>query len=84
MKPKKTLSLSGPATYRIQIQGYLDNTWASQLGEKTFTNHLASRQPIVTVITGQVMDQTELLGFLVKLYSLGFPLVSVEYLETDE
>ena len=73
--------MASPAKYRIRIQGYLDNTWANQLGELTFTNHLTSRQPMETVLTGQVMDQAELLGVLNNLYGLGFPLLSVECLE---
>ena len=84
MKQAEPLKLISPAKYRIRIQGYLDNTWASQFGELTFTNHLASRQPLVTVLTGQVMDQGELLGILSQLYSLGFPLLSVECLEIHD
>jgi hypothetical protein len=84
MKQKKTLQLSSPARYRIRIQGYLDNTWAGQLGQLTFTNYLASKQPSETVITGQVKDQAELLWILERLYGLGFPLLTVECLEIDE
>jgi hypothetical protein len=84
MKPEKTLSLACPAKYRIRIQGYLDNTWANQLGGMNFTNHLASRRPVVTVLTGWLIDQAELLGVLSRLYNLGFPLLSVECLEIGE
>ena len=82
-KPKK-LTLTSQAKYRICIQGYLDNTWADQMGEMTFTNHLISKQPMVTVLTGQVLDQTELVGTLNRLYNLGFPLLSIECLEIEE
>ena len=84
VKQEKTLRLATPAKYRIQIQGYLDNTWADQLGQMTFTNHLASGQAPVTVLTGQVMDQAELFGLLGQLYGLGFPLLSIECLEICE
>jgi len=84
MKQEKVLKLGSPAKYRIQIQGLLDNTWASQLGNLTFTNHLSSGQSLVTVLTGQVIDQAELMGILGQLYGLGFPLLSVECLEIDE
>ena len=84
MKQKKVLKLGSPAKYRIRIQGFLDNTWACQLGHMTFTNHLSSRQPLVTVLTGQVIDQAELMGILGQLYGLGFPLLSIECLEIGE
>ena len=80
MKPEQPLKLTNPARYRIWIQGYLDNTWANQFGEMTFTNHQASGQPMVTVLTGQVIDQAELMGVLIHLNGLGFPLLSVECL----
>ncbi len=84
MKQKKALKLTSLARYRIRIQGYLDNTWAGQLGQLTFTNYLTSKQPSETVITGQVKDQAELLWILERLYGLGFPLLTVECLEIDE
>lgn len=84
MTPEKSLNLSSLAKYRIRIKGYLDNTWADQLGGMTITNHLASRRPLVTILSGHVIDQAELLGILNTLYSLGFSLLSLEYLDSDE
>ena len=84
MKQEKGLRLATPAKYRIQIQGYLDNTWADQMGRMTFTNHLASGRAPVTVLTGRVLDQAELVGLLCHLYGLGFPLLSIECLEICE
>ena len=72
----KKLTLATPAKYRICIQGYLDNTWANQLGGMTFTNYLTSQEPLETVLTGQVIDQAELFGVLNRLYGLGFPFVN--------
>jgi hypothetical protein len=82
-KQKKASKLTSPAKYRIRIQGYLDNTWGNQLGQMTFTNYLSSQQPLETIIAG-FMDQAELLWILTQLYGLGFPLLSVECLDTDE
>jgi len=77
------LTVTTPARYRIRIQGYLDNTWANQLGNMTFTNHLSSKDPLVTVLSGQVIDQAELFGVLTHLNGLGLPLISVECLEIN-
>ncbi len=81
---KKTLNLASPARYRIRIQGHLEKSWANRLGGMTFTNHLASGQPAVTILTGRLIDQAELFGILNRLYNLGFPLLSVECLEIGE
>lgn len=80
----RKLTLTTPARYRLCIQGRLDNTWSDELGGMTFTNHYGSHQPMVTVLTGQVMDQAGLMGVLNHLYGLGFPLLSVECLEIGD
>ena len=77
----RKLALTTPARYRVCIQGRLDNTWSDELGGMTFTNYLESGQSMVTVLTGRVMNQAELMGVLNHLYGLGFPLLSVECVE---
>ena len=84
VKQEQTLRLASPARYRIRIQGYLDNTWAHHFGQLTFTNQLASGQAPVTVLTGEMVDQAELVWVLTRLYGLGFPLLSIECLEICE
>lgn len=78
------LTLITPARYRVRIQGRLDNTWSNELGGMTFTNHLESGQAMVTVLTGQMMNQADLMGVLNHLYGLGFPLLSVERVDIGE
>jgi hypothetical protein len=84
VKQEQTLRLTSPTKYRIRIQGYLDNTWAHHLGQVTFTNLLASDEAPITILTGQFVDQAELLWVLSRLYGLGFPLLSIECLEICE
>lgn len=81
---KRKLTLTTPATYRVCIQGRLDNAWSDELGGMTLTNHLESGQAMITVLTGQMMNQTDLMGVLNHLYGLGFPLLSVEYFEMGD
>lgn len=80
----RKLTLTTPARYRVCIQGRLDNTWSDELGGMTFTNYLESGQPIVTILTGQLMNQADLVGILNHLYGLGFPLLSVECLKIGD
>ena len=73
-----------PASFCIRVQGYLDNSWADQLGGMNFTNHHGSSQATETVLSGQLIDQAELMGVLNQLHGLGFRLLSVERLETGQ
>ncbi|HMR67549.1 MAG TPA: hypothetical protein PKE64_26360 [Anaerolineae bacterium] len=78
------LTLTTPARYRVCIQGRLDNTWSDEFGGMTFTNYLESGRSMVTILTGQVMNQAELMGVLNHLYGLGFPFLSVECVEIGD
>ncbi len=74
------LRLDQPATYRIQIQGALDETWADYFGGLTITQTPLLDQEPMTILTGQVLDQMMLLGILNRLGDLGLPVRSVEWL----
>ena len=70
-------SLRTPAMVDITIVGYLDESWAAQLGmalDHTTINDALS----VTVLKGQLIDQAALFGILNGLYGLGYPLLSVK------
>ena len=72
------LTLCDPAVYRIQIQGVLDESWAEELGMGIGWIKEIGRGP-VTILKGEVLDQAALVGLLNRLYGLGLPLVSVEW-----
>ena len=72
------LTLDSPATYRICIQGYLDQSWSDYVGDVSIQVQSQPGEPVVTVITGEFQDQAALAGALTQLYDLGFPLLSVE------
>jgi hypothetical protein len=75
----KGLRLDTPATYRISVQGYLDESWSDRLGGVTITPSKADEAP-VTTLSGRLLDQAALFGVLNALYDLHLPLLSVEYL----
>jgi hypothetical protein len=79
-KPK--LTLSRPATYQIKVPGRLDERLANWVGRMTLTVESEGDGPSVTTLTG-VIDQAALHGLLRRLYSLGLPLISVNYIEGD-
>jgi hypothetical protein len=71
-----------PAEYRIQVQGYLDGTWADRLGGLTI---MVNSEPVngarATTLSGCIRDQADLIGVLNTLYDLHLPVLSVEYLD---
>jgi hypothetical protein len=75
-----TLNLDDSAHYRICAQGVFNPSWLDMLsGEWVIAEHPAARSG-TTILVGRVVDQEALLGVLEQLYSLGLPLLSLEYL----
>jgi hypothetical protein len=70
-----------PATYRIRVQGRLDQSWSDQLNGMAITQSEASVKPPVVILFGHLRDQAALLGVLNNLYELHLPLLSVENLD---
>ena len=75
--------LGQPATYQIQVQGWVSERWADWFDDMTITVRDEDDAPAVTTLTGTVADQAALLGLLQKLYTLGFPLLLVRRKEVD-
>lgn len=68
-----------PARYRILVYGLLDAHWSERLANMTLT-HLAVGKEGVTVLAGELADQSELLGVLNTLHLLGLPLLKLDCL----
>ena len=78
------LRLDDTAHYRIYAQGLFKADWLDMLSGVWV---IASHQPDgkgVTLLSGEVADQAALMGVLEQLYSLGFPLLLVEYMAGAE
>jgi len=81
---KQKLTLDQTATYQIKVPGHLDECWSEWAGGMTITVESEGDGPPVTTLTGIVVDQAALQGLLRRLYSLGLPLISVNWLDTRE
>jgi hypothetical protein len=68
------------ADYRISVQGCLDRSWSERLGGVSVQVRDPVGQAPVSVLTGTFRDQAALAGTIDTLYSLGFPLLSVQIL----
>jgi hypothetical protein len=73
-----------PASYRIMVQGGLDERWSARLGGLAVRSFSSEEGSVVTKLSGELMDQAALLGVLNTLYELHLPLISVVPLDDDE
>ncbi len=80
----KGIKLETPATYRILVQGSLDQAWSDRLGGMTITTHSKGNDVSVTALTGRLQDQAALSGVLNSLYELHLPILKVEMLQRGE
>lgn len=77
---KQKLTLSRPSIYQIIVPGGLDESWVAWGGEMSVTVESDEDGLPMTTMIG-TFDQAALLGLLRRLYSLGLPLISVNWVE---
>lgn len=75
---KKRLPMDGSATYRIHVQGCLDDVWSDRLANMTITMNLENKHVPVSTLIGKLRDQAELVGVINGLYELRMPLLGME------
>ena len=83
MPATSRLTVDSSATYKIHIQGYLNETWSETMGGATIRSQSRPNEPPVTEVTAEFRDQAALAGALNLLYDLGLPLLSVECLHVQ-
>lgn len=79
----KHLELWTPATYRIEVEGYLEESVSDRLGGLRIDTHKREDQTTVTILKGPVRDQAELSGILNSLYEMHLPILSVENIDEN-
>jgi hypothetical protein len=68
------------ATFCIQVQGALDQSWSNYYAGMAIHTEIDSEEHAVVTLTGQVQDQAALLGMLNRLVDMGLPLLLVQYI----
>ncbi|WP_300455679.1 hypothetical protein [Desulfobacula sp.] len=81
---RKRLTIDSAVTYRIKIQGCLEEIWSDRLAGMQITMNIQVYQDPVTTLVGQVKDQSELIGVLNGLYELRMPILSLELVLEEE
>ena len=77
----KHIKLWTPATYRIEVEGHLAESWSDRLAGMRITARKKSDQTTVTTLDGRLRDQAELSGVLNRLYDLHLSILKVEVVE---
>ena len=76
----KDLKFEAPASYRIRVQGHLDDSWSDRLGGMVLTRAFTADKEPMTILIGHLKDQGALSGVMNALYDLHLPVISVEFL----
>ncbi len=80
MNKKRLFESSG--TYRIRVQGHLDDSLSDYLGGMVITRAFSKDRQPLTILVGQLQDQAALSGVLNELYVRRTPLLTVEYVDS--
>jgi hypothetical protein len=75
---EKRVKLWTPVTYRVEVDGHLDESWSDRLAGMRITTRKRSDQTTVTTLIGRLRDQAELSGVLNSLYGLHLSILKVE------
>ncbi len=83
-KTHRTLvKLWTPATYCIEVEGHLNESWSECLAGMHITVCKRSDQTAMTTLVGRLKDQAELSGVLNSLYDLHLSILKVELVNED-
>ena len=74
-------SFQQSAIYKIEVVGSLDQSWSQRLNGMQITIHSSQKHESVSVLIGQLNDQSALSGVLNTLHDYHVPVLSVTMLE---
>lgn len=77
------IKLETPATYRIRVQGHLDDSLSDRLGGMIISRAYTKGNQPITILVGHLVDQAALSGVLNTLYNLQMPLLSAENMDME-
>jgi hypothetical protein len=80
---KVRIKFENPGTYKIIVQGILDESWSDRLAGMVITISDPENGAPTTILIGHLRDQTQFSGVLNSLYELHLPILLVEYLNED-
>ena len=79
---RSNFTLTGSIPYQIKIAGRLTENWSDWIDQVDIHIDTDPAGLATTTLAGTI-DQAGLIGLLRQLYSLGYPLISVNCFQTD-
>ncbi|MBI9050680.1 MAG: hypothetical protein JEZ00_14760 [Anaerolineaceae bacterium] len=70
--------------YKIFLRGHLDTRWEKIFPGFSFDHSMSPEDQPITVMTGQVIDQSAMYGTINRLQNLGIELISFQPQKSDE
>jgi hypothetical protein len=77
---RKPIPFDCPATYQINVQGWIDSSMSDLLGGMTISQTTVEADGPITTLLGELRDQAALAGVLNIVYELHLPVISVKRL----
>jgi hypothetical protein len=75
--------LDARGKYRILVRGAIDTSWFDRLGGMTIATTRLTDDSVMTILSGELVDQSALVGVVNTLHDLGLPLISVERVASE-
>jgi len=79
-QPHPSYVFDTPANYRVRVLGPMDKRRSEYLCGMRISSARRQGGPIVTTLTGELVDQAALMGVLNSLYDMGYALLKIERL----
>ena len=77
-------SFSKAAVYKIVVQAELDESWSERLGGLEIKIERLNRKKPISILLGQMNDQSALSGVMNMLYEFHVPIISVNMLSGEK
>ena len=81
MLSRNPIPFDRPANYQINVLGRIEPTMSDLLGGLTISQPTAEADFPVTILSGELGDQSALVGVLNTIYELHLPLLLVKCLD---
>ena len=81
-KNEPEFSFQNPAMYKIKVQGELKESWSEKLQGLQINIERSQGNKPVSVLIGQINDQSALSGVLNALYDFNMTIISVRMLKS--
>lgn len=69
------------AKYEIRIGGHLDHRWSDWFGGMDIAKDFDENGSPLTILSGNIVDQSALHGILASIRDIGIPIISVNRIE---